>query len=288
MKIFPITLGLILISAPWVSAQVSLEIVLDEDQFLRNEALPVKVRITNLSGQTLRLGKEEDWLTFSIESREGHVVPKLGEAPVVGEFTLDSAFAATKRADLAPYFSLSQPGRYELTATLKIPQWDLQMSSKPKTFTISVGAKIWEKVIGIPASNGSPETRKFALIQTNYKERLRLYIRVTDEAESAAFKVFQLGPAVSFSKPEEQLDKFNNLHVLFQDGAQTFNYSVIKPTGELLVRRTYGYLGTSRPVLRGDEDGLIGVAAGQRMITKNDLPPAPVAVSTNVVKAVKP
>ncbi|HYV29362.1 MAG TPA: hypothetical protein VFA77_17650, partial [Candidatus Eisenbacteria bacterium] len=78
MKIFPITLGLILISAPWVSAQVSLEIVLDEDQFLRNEALPVKVRITNLSGQTLRLGKEEDWLTFSIESREGHVVPKLG------------------------------------------------------------------------------------------------------------------------------------------------------------------------------------------------------------------
>ena len=126
------------------------------------------------------------------------------------------------------------------------------------------------------------------MIQTNYKERLRLYIRVTDEAESAAFKVFQLGPAVSFSKPEEQLDKFNNLHVLFQDGAQTFNYSVIKPTGELLVRRTYGYLGTSRPVLRGDEDGLIGVAAGQRMITKNDLPPAPVAVSTNVVKAVKP
>ena len=65
-----------------VSAQVTVELTLEQDQFLPAESLPLAVRITNRSGQNLRLGRGEDWLTFSVEAREGEVVPKLGEVPV--------------------------------------------------------------------------------------------------------------------------------------------------------------------------------------------------------------
>src|SRR5262245_37849380 len=89
-------------------AQVSVEIVLDQEQFLRDESLPVKVRITNLSGQSLHLGKEEDWIRFSVESRDGFSVRKFAEPPVTGEFDLDSSLSATRRVDIMPCYGLSR------------------------------------------------------------------------------------------------------------------------------------------------------------------------------------
>jgi hypothetical protein len=68
MKVFPLSLGLLLASILWSDAQVSVALVLDQEQFLIDESLPVKVRIANRSGQTLKLGQEPDWLTFAIES----------------------------------------------------------------------------------------------------------------------------------------------------------------------------------------------------------------------------
>ena len=65
-----------------VSAQVTVELTLEQDQFLPAESLPLAVRITNRSGQSLRLGRGEDWLSFSVETHDGQVVPKLGEVPV--------------------------------------------------------------------------------------------------------------------------------------------------------------------------------------------------------------
>ena len=42
--------------------------------YLRDESLPVKVRITNRSGQELHLGREADWLNFIVENRDGSLV----------------------------------------------------------------------------------------------------------------------------------------------------------------------------------------------------------------------
>src|SRR5215472_12959665 len=87
--------------------QVTVEVVQDQDQFLPGEALRAKVRVTNHSGQTLRLGAEADWLTFVVQTREGGLVEKFGEVPVKSEFTLESSKVATTRVDLEPYFSLT-------------------------------------------------------------------------------------------------------------------------------------------------------------------------------------
>src|SRR5882757_9792078 len=106
MKKIGLWLGLMVPCLLPASAQVSVEVKLDQDQFLPGEAVRVAVRITNRSGQTLHLGAEADWLTFSIESRDGFVVGKDADVPVIGEFVLESSKTATKRIDLAPCFSL--------------------------------------------------------------------------------------------------------------------------------------------------------------------------------------
>ena len=253
-----------------------MELTLDQEQFLSNEDVRVAVRITNRSGQTLAFGKENDWLTFSIEAREHYVVSQLGDVPVAGEFTLDSSQTGTKRVNLTPYFDFRQAGRYQITASVKIPQWEKEITSRPVVFDIISGTKLKELDFGVPstATNAPPEMRKYILQQALYMKQMRLYLRLTDAAGTTVFRVFPIAPMVSFSKPEAQLDKFSNLHVLHQTGARAFNYSVINPEGDVIIQQVHEYSST-RPVLRIDDDGKILVSGGFRRVTANDLPKPP-------------
>src|SRR5882762_4457683 len=129
MKIFFRALILASLTLFRASAQVTVEVKTEQDQFLPSEALPVAVKITNRSGQPLHLGASPNWLTFDVESADGIIVVKNAEVPVTGEFDVGSSQVATKRVDLAPYFGLSRPGRYRIVATVRINDWKAERPS---------------------------------------------------------------------------------------------------------------------------------------------------------------
>jgi hypothetical protein len=267
--------GVLLASMCYLPAQVTVQVTLNQDQFLPGESIAAAVRITNLSGQTLHLGAGPDWLTFSIESADGFIVVKNGDVPVVGEFDLESSKRAIKRVDLAPYFRLPKPGRYNIIATVSIKEWNRQIMSDAKPFDIITGSKLWEQVVGIPKKPGAtdltPELRKYTLHQANYlRKQLMLYVQITD-ANGKIYRVFPIGPMLSFGQPEPEVDKFSNLHVLYQDGPRSFNYTVVSPDGVVLVRQSYDY--TTRPKLKEDSDGNLKVVGGARRIRSSDVPP---------------
>jgi hypothetical protein len=277
MKSFALWAGLVVAFTVPVRSQVTVEVKLEQEQFLPGESLTAAVRITNRSGQTLRLGEENDWLTFSVESREGAVIAKNAEAAVVGPFTLETSKRAIKRVDLESCFGLTEPGRYSIVATVRIKEWDHQVNSPPTSFNIIEGAKLWEQAFGLPHShpsqtNATPEVRKYILQQANYlKGQIRLYLRLTDASGGKAFRVLPIGQLVSFSRPDPQIDRFSNLHVLYANGPHSYSYSVFDPDGELLTRETYDYVGT-RPRLHPDEEGNVKVAGGVRRAPRNESP----------------
>ncbi len=270
------------------SAQVTVEVAQPQDQFLPAEAVPVTVRIMNLSGQTLHLGGDPDWLTFSVESREGVVVPQMADLPLFEPFELPSAKMATKRMDLGPCFPLTQPGRYNIIANVKIKEWGREIASPPKGMDIIEGVGLWQQEFGVPRApgqtNGSPEIRRYILQQANYvKGQLRLYLRVTDLTGARPLRVVPIGGMISFSRPEHLIDQASDLHVLYQDGPHSFSYTRFSPQGELLARQTHDYIGT-RPRLRVDADGNISVFGGLRRITPTDVPPPKPIVSVEAPK----
>jgi hypothetical protein len=249
------------------AAQVTVEVTLPQEQFLPGESLVAAVRIINRSGQTLQLGETADWLTFSVESRDNLVISRSGEPPVQGAFSLGSSQRATKRVDLAPYFALTQPGRYSIVANVHIGEWNRDVTSVARGFDVINGSKLWEQEFGVPGTStgaGVPEVRKFILQQANHvKGEIRLYLRLTDASETKAFRVERLGTLMSFSRPEHQVDRSSNLHVLFATGPRTYLYFEFGPEGTLVNRETYDYV-DSRPRLKGDEEGKISVAGGLR------------------------
>lgn len=288
MSIPRLAASLLLALALSAQAQISVELILDQEQFLRDESLPVKVRILNRSGQTLRFGPTTDWLSFNIEMRDGKVVQKGGQLASIGEFSLESSMVATRVVDLSSAFNFDIPGRYNMTATVRVPEWKDEFASKSKAFEIVRGTKLWEQEFGVPAENGSPEVRKYILQQAQYQKKLMLYLRVTDRDERYAFRCFPVGPLVSFNRPEAQVDRASNLHLLFQTGARSFRYAVYDPSAELRVRQYHEYA-RSRPALRMNDKGGIFVAGGTRRILEDDVPPPAMASnSTNEVALPKP
>ena len=276
MKLFWLALGLAVTPVFSASAQVTVSLTLDQDQFLPSESLPVTVHITNQSGQPLHFGADPDWLTFSVEAADNFIVVKNADPPVQGAFELDSSQVATKRVDLQPYFELKRAGRYQIIATVRIKDWNTDVTSSPRGFDVISGAKLWSQVFGVPlpagVSNRPPEVRKYTLEEANYlHSQLRMYVQVSDESGATIFKVRAIGPMVSFSQPEEQLDRSSNLHVLYQSGAASFLYSVINPGGDIVRQEIYDYLNV-RPRLHVGDDGSVTIFGGVRRVKPQDMP----------------
>lgn len=257
------------------SAQVTVDVSLDQQQFLPGEDLPVTVHVTNRSGQLLHLG-EAGWLTFFIQSKDGSMVIRKSDPAVTGLFDLGNSEVAIKHVNLAPYFNLQHTGSYRVTATVHIAAWDSDISSAPQSFDVIEGAQLWSQSFGVTdpeMPDQPPRVREYTLVEANYlHNELRLYVQVSDQTDGAILKVRSLGPMISFSQPEAQLDSASKLHVICQSGATAFTYSVVSADGKLVQQEIYDYVNT-RPRLSEGSDGSVIVRGGVRRLEPVEIPP---------------
>ncbi len=256
------------------SAQVTVEMTLDQGQFLPGEDLVVTVHVTNHSGQLLHLG-DSNWLSFFVQSSDGTVVVRKSAPPVKGFFDLDNSEVAIKQVNLGPYFNLQRTGTYRVTANVHIAAWNVDVGSPASSFDVIQGSQMWSQSFGVPdpeMPDQPPRVRKYTLMEANYlKDQLRLYVQVSDESDGTVLKVRAIAPMISFSQPEAQLDRASRLHVLCQSGATAFTYSVIGTDGKVVERDVYDYI-TTRPRLGEDNDGNIIVRGGVRRVESNEVP----------------
>jgi hypothetical protein len=258
---------------------VTAQLQLAQEQYLPGEDLQLKVRITNRSGQEIFLGADNDWLVLSITGEHNALCPKLGEMPLQGAFSLLSGEVGTRPLNPTPFFDFRRPGRYRIAARIRLPQWRQEIVCKSVSFTVANGVPLPNLAnlqFGMPpapgAATAAPEVRSYSLLKASFLKELKLYFRLTD-GTGKILRVFPVARMTSFTVPEAQMDRFNNLHVLSQTGARTFNYCEINPEGQWVLRQTHLYNGT-RPVLRVDAEGRIFVAGGARRLSADDFPPA--------------
>jgi hypothetical protein len=256
---------------------IRVELQFDQETYLPREPMPALVKVVNTSGRTLVLGQDNEWLSFIVENEGGSPVGFRKPLDVTGEFSLPSSQRAKKWVNLADVYELGKFGRYMVRAVVKVPEWAGEtFVSKEVPVGIATGVKVWETNFGMPAQdkNGRPEPRTYELLSANHVKQLSLYVRVTGETAADTIALYPIGKLHGFSQPEPQMDRWSNLHVLYQDGARSFRYNLITPDGLLLARQSWDIDGTSRPALKLDSDGHIGVSGGVRHVSSDDLPPA--------------
>lgn len=278
---------LVACSALAQSGSVSAELSLDQEQYLPGEDVVVELKIYNRSGQTVELGADKEWVTFTIQSEDKKTVDTLADMPVKGAFSLRPSEMASKRLNLTPYFAITPLGRYHVVATINITQWNEAITSKGAFFSVIGGSPLPgfpDMEFGVPPpaglTNVTPIMRRYALLKNTMRDEIRLYFQLKD-ATGKPIKTFPIGRMVSFAQPEERMDASSRLHVLTQYGAKSFGYVVLDPDGNLVLRQTHDFTQT-RPALRIDSDGRVYIAGGVRRVTPTDLPkPSPTVIPAN-------
>jgi hypothetical protein len=273
MKIFYILAGLLFAVVRSTLAQVDVEIIMPQDQFLPNENIPVRVRIINHAAETLSFDTT-DWLSYAVEARNGEIMEKAPRVVAPHGFEIKAGEMATTRAEVSPHFQLAKTGRYSISTTVTIKEWGKTFASKAVFFDLVHGNTIWSQDFGVPQSTNStaaPEVRKYALVQATLKNQLNLYLRLTDTTEEKIYLLKQLGVMMSFSNPKGLTDSYNFLHVLYQSASRQYRYMVIDPNGEIILRNTYAYT-ESAPHMKVEQDGSVSLLGGARLVAENDIP----------------
>jgi hypothetical protein len=249
------------------------------------------LQIINRSGQTLTLGQDDHWVEFTIVGDDGSIADKVADVPVKGEFTLASGQSGTRTLNLTPYYDFRRPGHYRISGVVHLEQWHQDVACRSVGFFVAEGValpNLGNLPVGVPpppgVTNMPPVVRYYSLLKVGYRSKatdqddissqdeLMLYFRLTD-ANGRTLRVYPLARLLSFSTPEAQLDRSNDLHVLFQTGARSFSYFIMDPEGRMLARQVHEYAGASRPHLAATDDGVIFVRGGFRRYTEADWPP---------------
>ena len=262
-----------LLVATRLLGQLDVRVTLPQEQYLPGESIEAAVRIANFSGRKLTFGANPGWIRFNVEATEGFVVNRISEIPESGEFALQASTRGTIRYDIQPHFDLTRPGRYRVTATIRLSDTE-EYASPPIHFEVFRGTRLWEREFGVEGADGVALRRKFLLQQATQLRDVRLYVRITDDVESSTVKVVPIGPTVSFSRPACAVDRKSRLHVLHQITADTYRYHLIGPDGALLLRQSFEFT-ERRPQLRVNDGGEVAVIGGARKRAANDFPEEP-------------
>lgn len=258
-----------------LQAQVEVSLEFKKDFFLAHEEMIAEVKIVNFSGRTLTFGQDQDWLQFTVESRNEFPVEKSGDLDIVETFEVPNASRGIRRVHLVPTYKIDKPGRYRITAFVSVPELNMTKATPPVEIGLLSASVIWERPVGVVINEADPSApisvRKYFLMRAVNEKSIDLYVKVTDQYEKDIFGVYTLGNIVSFGEPERQVDRFSNLHVLMQNGARTFRYTIVKPDGKVLLRQKWAYSNT-RPQLSLGNDGLIQVKGGGRQASFEDIP----------------
>lgn len=259
-------------------AQVRVDISFKRKLYVLYEPLIATVTINNLSGRPLLLENtpEHKWFGFTIEAADGRLI-----SPVDPDYTLAPGAVGpgeklSRAVNLTPLFPLDEFGLYRIKATVYASSFGRYFSSPPLAVEITEGRPIWQEVVGVPGESGPPELRTITLLSHKLSRSTRLYVRIEDRERGKIFATHQLGPFLTFGRPEVMLDARNEIHILQNSAPKQFLYTHLGLQGEVLGQQAYQEAG-SRPSLAKQEGGTVAVMGGKAFVPGEEEAAAAVA-----------
>lgn len=253
-----------LLAAENCSAQIKVDLSFKRKLYVLYEPVVAVVSIENLSGRPLLLDNSDEnrWFGFTIETEDGRPVPPNDPNYELEPVAIEPGERLTRAVNLTPLFPMQDFGSYRVKATIYAPSFGRFFSSAPLAVEITDGRPVWQEVVGVPGASGPPELRTVTLLTHKLSRSTRLYARIEDKERGKIYATHQLGPYLTFGRPDVLLDLRNEIHVLQNSAPKQFLYTHLGLSGEILGQQAYLEAG-SRPSLVKDEKGEVQVVGGR-------------------------
>jgi hypothetical protein len=246
------------------AAQVRVDISLKRKLYVMYEPLIAAVTVHNLSGRPLLLDNtaEHRWLSFNIESADGRIIPPNNPDYAFPPAAIEPGEKLPAAFNLTPLFPLQEFGLYRIRASVYVPEFGRFFSSPPLAVEITEGRPIWQEVVGVPGGDGKPSLRTITLLSHKLSRSTRLYARIEDRENGRIYATHQLGPFLTFGRPDVILDARNEIHILQNSAPKQFLYTHLDLDGKVIDRQFYVEAG-SRPRLAKQDGGTVVVSGGR-------------------------
>jgi hypothetical protein len=254
---------------PAARAQLQVDMSLKRSLYLAYEPLIVNVTIQNLSGNSLNLRDTDDipWFSFQIETLDGRPIPPRSVKHSNPSLLLQAGEKLSRPVNLTPLYPISEYGGYRIRATIHTESVGRSFSSEPMNIEITEGRSLFEKTVGVPASQpGGGGTRQINVLSHRLPNSTQLYIRIIDPKAGVIKCTHRLGRIVSYGTPDIRLDGSNEIHILQNVAPKAFLHSHIGLNGEIHERKTYQQ-NRKVPALMQRPDGQVVVIGAQAIDT---------------------
>jgi hypothetical protein len=260
--------ALLLIGLP-AHGQIQLDIKFARLQYIAYEPVIATVGITNLAGRDIELSDsdEQRWFGFEITGSEGQPIAESRNKLMQPPLRIEAGKRVTQKINLAPLYAVHDLGTYHVRAYLHFADLNRFFYSPRKVFEITDVRPIWQRTVGIPSSVSAPgNTRTYSLMMNRFPNYTGLYVRVEDKDTGIVYATESLGHIISMEEPQAQLDRENQLHVLYCSAPRSWAYTRIGLNGEVLARASF-LEAKSRPRLFHSAEGEVVVKGGMSQET---------------------
>jgi hypothetical protein len=264
LRLLPLAAILLAFAVPEAGAQVRVDISFKRKLYVMYEPLIAAVTVHNLSGRPLLLDNTSGhrWLTFNIEAADGRIIPPNNPDYAFPPAAVEPGEKLPAAFNLTPLFPLQEFGLYRIRASVYVAEFGRFFSSPPLAVEITEGRPIWQEVVGVPGGEGRPELRTITLLSHKLSRSTRLYARIEDRANGRIFATHQLGPFLTFGRPDVLLDAKNEIHILQNSAPKQFLYTHLDLDGRVIDRQFFVEAG-SRPRLAKQDGGTVVVSGGR-------------------------
>ncbi len=244
--------------------QIQLDIKFVRLQYIAYEPVIATVGITNLAGRDIDLSDndEQKWFGFEITGSEGQPIAESTRKLVQPSLRIEAGKRVTQKINLTPLYAVHDLGTYHVRAYLHFADLNRFFYSPRKVFEITDARPIWQRTVGIPPEvSASGNTRTYSLLMNRFPNYTGLYVRVEDKDTGIVYATESLGHIISMDEPQAQLDRENQLHVLYCSAPRSWAYTRIGLNGEVLARSSFLEAKT-RPRLAQSPGGDVVVKGG--------------------------
>jgi hypothetical protein len=263
MKLSALLVGSGLLAAT-AAAQIQVDLKLPRLQYIAYEPVVANLVITNLAGRDVDLRDDngQRWFGFEVTGGEGQPIAPAPTDKSQPPLNIAAGKRVTQKINLTPLYGVHDFGTYRVRAHVYFADLNKFYYSQTKVFEVTDARPIWQKTVGVPeGSGGSSSVRTYSLMTNRFPDHTSLYVRVENKEGGAVYATYSLGRVIAFDEPQAELDRANQLHVLYCAAPRSWSYARIGLNGELVSHAAFAETKT-RPRLVHAADGAVMVRGG--------------------------
>jgi len=242
----PLLLLFLLLTGFAVHAQIGLQLKAANPRYLRYEMIDLKLIISNISGNTLIFSNQSQAdggrIFFAVNEHSGKVARAFdATANPAADLILAPGESRELSITINMLHDMQREGVYSITAYLNHSRLPKTHLSNTINIEVMEGSTILERSIGLPSQNSTEVIKSIRLLLLLFQDTEEKLYCLRAEDDENIYAVFRLGPYLSGTPPQMDIDGSSSIHILIQVRPKLYSYLIFSFVGRNLNLRQQRY-----------------------------------------------